>query len=66
LDSYQLDKVKPIYKTIRGWKVDIRGIRKYKDLPSRARAYIETIEKLVGVRIGWVANGPEREAVIKK
>jgi adenylosuccinate synthase len=66
LDSYQLDRAKPIYKAVRGWKEDIRGIRKYKDLPSRARAYVETIEKLVGVRIGWVANGPEREAVIKK
>ena len=66
LDSYQLDKVKPIYKTVKGWKEDIRGIRKYKDLPARARAYVEMIEKLVDVKIGWVANGPEREAVIKK
>jgi len=66
LDSYQLDKVKPIYKTAKGWKEDIRGVRKFKDLPARARAYVELIEKLVGVRIGWVANGPEREAVIKK
>ena len=66
LDSYQLDKVKPIYKIVKGWKEDIRGIRKYKDLPARARAYVEMIEKLVDVKIGWVANGPEREAVIKK
>ncbi len=66
LDSYQLDKVKPIYRTMRGWKEDIRGVRKYADLPARARAYVESIEKLVGVRVGWVANGPEREAVIKK
>ena len=66
LDSHQLENVKPIYKTVHGWKEDIRGIRKYADLPSRARAYVETIEKLVGVKIGWVANGPEREAVIKK
>ena len=66
LDSYQLDQVKPIYKIVKGWKEDIRGVRKFKDLPARARAYVETIEKLVGVKIGWVANGPEREAVIKK
>jgi adenylosuccinate synthase len=51
---------------MRGWKEDIHGIRKYADLPARARSYVETIEKLVGVKIGWVANGPEREAVIKK
>lgn len=66
LDSYQLDKVKPIYKTVKGWKEDIRGVRKYKELPAKARAYVEAIEKLVETKIGWVANGPEREAVIKK
>jgi adenylosuccinate synthase len=66
LDSYQLDRVKPIYRSLRGWKEDVRGIRKYTKLPPRARAYIETIEKLVETRIGWVANGPEREAVINK
>jgi adenylosuccinate synthase len=66
LDSYQLGKVRPTYKTVKGWKEDIRGVRKYKDLPARARSYVEMIEKLVGVKIGWVANGPEREAVIKK
>jgi adenylosuccinate synthase len=66
LDSYQLDRVKPTYKIMRGWKEDIRGIRKYADLPTRARSYVETIEKLVGVKVGWVANGPERGAVIKK
>ena len=66
LNSYQLDQVKPIYKIVKGWKEDIRGVHKYKELPARARAYIETIEKLAGVKVGWVANGPEREAVIKK
>jgi adenylosuccinate synthase len=65
LDSYQLDKVKPIYKIVKGWREDIRGVRKFKDLPARAQAYVKTIEKLAGVKIGWVANGPEREAVIK-
>jgi len=66
LDAYQLEKVKPIYKILRGWREDVHGIRKYADLPARARAYVETIEKLVGVRVGWVSNGPERAAVIRK
>jgi len=66
LNSYQLDKVKPIYKTVKGWHTDIRSIRKFSDLPAKARMYVELIEKLSGVKVGWVANGPEREAVIKK
>jgi len=66
LDAYELDQVKPIYKIVKGWKEDIRGICKFRDLPGRARAYVEVIEELVGVKIGWVANGPEREAVLKR
>ncbi len=66
LNTYQLAQVKPVYKSVRGWHSDIRGIRKYSDLPARARAYVEMIEKLCGVKVGWVANGPQREAVIKK
>lgn len=66
VDSYGLERVKPIYRSLHGWKQDIRGIRRYRDLPARARAYVETIEKLTGVPVGWVSNGPEREAVIRK
>ncbi len=66
VDAYGLERVKPVYKTMRGWKQDIRGIRKYAALPARARAYVETIEKLAGAPVGWVANGPEREAVMVK
>jgi adenylosuccinate synthase len=66
LDSHQLQQVRPIYRSLRGWQTDLRGIRKYADLPARARQYVTTIEKLVGVNVGWVSNGPERAAVIRK
>jgi adenylosuccinate synthase len=66
LDAYQLGLAIPIYRSLRGWGSDIRGIRKYADLPAAARHYVEMIEKLTGVKVGWVANGPEREAVIRK
>ena len=66
LDSYQLGRVTPIYETLEGWRVDIRGIRKYDDLPPEAQAYVERVEKLVGVKVGWVTNGPEREAIIAR
>jgi adenylosuccinate synthase len=64
LDSYQLGRARPVYETVRGWHSDIRGMRKFADLPREAQAYVERVEELVGVKVGWVANGPEREAVI--
>jgi adenylosuccinate synthase len=65
LDSYQLGRAKPVYETVNGWHSDIRGIRQFVNLPREAQAYIERVEELVGVKVGWVGNGPEREAVIE-
>jgi len=66
LDSYQLGRVIPIYEIMPGWKSDIRDIRQFADLPAEAKAYVERIEELVGVKISWVTNGPEREAIMAR
>jgi adenylosuccinate synthase len=66
LDSYQLGRVKSIYETVKGWHSDITGIRQFADLPSEAQAYVEKVEELVGVQVGWIGVGPEREAVITR
>ncbi len=59
-----LKKCKPVIKKLPGWGCDIRGIRKYEDLPENARAYVEFIEKELGVKISMVSNGPGREDII--
>ena len=59
-----LKKCKPVYKTMKGWHCDIRGIRNYEDLPQETRDYVEFIEKEIGHPITMVSNGPEREAII--
>lgn len=64
VDAYGLERVKPVYRTLLGWQVDIRGVRRYQDLPEAARAYLTLIEQEVGVRVSWVSVGPERDAVI--
>ncbi len=66
LDAYQLARARPIYRTLRGWQCDITHARKFSDLPPRARQYVETIEKLVGVPVRWISVGPEREATIQR
>lgn len=60
----KLAKAKPVWKTLPGWKCDIRGIRKYEELPKACRDYIETIEKEIGVPITMISNGPKREDII--
>lgn len=63
-NTIQLEKAKPVYETMPGWKCDIRGITKYEDLPQACRDYIERIEELIGVKITMVSNGPAREELI--
>ena len=60
----QLKRCKPILEVLPGWKCDIRGIKKYEDLPENARHYVEFVEKHLGVPIRMVSNGPSRDDII--
>ena len=51
-----LKKAKPVWKILPGWKCDIRGIRRYEDLPLNCRNYIEFIEKEIGFPITMVSE----------
>ena len=62
--THLLEKAKPVLKTLPGWKCDIRGIKKYEDLPENCRNYIEFIEKEIGYPITMVSNGPGRHDII--
>lgn len=55
----------PEYDEMAGWKEDITGVREYGDLPKEARAYVEYVEEVVGVPVGWVSVGPERSQLIE-
>ncbi len=62
--TYLLEKAKPVYEVLPGWKCDIRGIKKYEDLPENCRKYIEFIEKHIECPITMVSNGPGRDDII--
>jgi adenylosuccinate synthase len=59
-----LSKVKPIYKTLPGWKCDISDAKKFGDLPKEARDYIDFIAFCLGRQIAFIGVGPEREQII--
>lgn len=62
--TVKLEKAKPVYVKLPGWKCEIRGIKKYEDLPENCRNYIEFIEKEIGTPITMVSNGPGRDEII--
>jgi adenylosuccinate synthase len=57
----QLSKVRPVYRTLPGWKRDISGIRKLSELPAATRAYLDTLAELIGSPVDIVSVGPDRE-----
>ncbi len=59
-----LADVEPEYTTLPGWKSDLRQCRSESDLPERARAFIDMIERNVGLPITMVGVGPERDEVV--
>ena len=60
----RLAAAKPVWKKMPGWKSDIRGIRKYEELPENCRKYVEFVEEQIGYPITMISNGPAREDII--
>jgi len=63
-DVETLAQVEPEYKTLPGWKKPTPGIRDVRDLPTAARDYLNFVSDQLGVEIGMISTGPERDATI--
>ncbi|RJW36274.1 adenylosuccinate synthase [Clostridiales bacterium TF09-2AC] len=62
----RLEKAKPVFTRLPGWKCDIRGIKDYEELPENCRKYIEFVEKEIEAPIAMVSNGPGRDDIIMR
>jgi len=60
-----LGSVEPVYIELPGWKTDLTGIRRWKDLPPQAQRYIRTVNILGGVPVHYASVGPEREQIVE-
>ncbi len=60
-----LNRAKPVYEYLDGWKCDISGCRKLEDLPENAIKYVKYLEEVTGSKIKYISVGPERESYIK-
>jgi adenylosuccinate synthase len=59
-----LERCKPIYETLPGWKVDVTGARELADLPENALKYVRRVEELIGCEAGFISIGPDRAQTI--
>ena len=57
-------KVKPIYKSFKGWKSSTKGIKKFDELPQNAKIYITYLENFIDTKVSSISTSPERNDTI--
>ena len=62
--SHDLRKIKPVYETLEGWKSDTVGTTIFDELPGPAQKYVRFLSGQIGVEIGLISTGPERDQTI--
>lgn len=60
------DKIENIEKSLKGWNSSLKNISTYRDFPDELKAYVNFIEKYVGIPIKIVSVGPDRTETIFK
>ena len=57
-------KVKPVYKSFKGWKTSTKGIKKFDELPKNAKIYVRELESFVEAKLSSISTSPERKDTI--
>lgn len=60
----EIERVEPVYTTLKGWDKDISGMTKWEELPENAKIYIKFIEDYLGVKFTIISTGPKRNETI--
>ncbi|MFA6888167.1 MAG: adenylosuccinate synthase [Candidatus Woesearchaeota archaeon] len=60
-NSVTLEKIKPLYITMSGWKSSTTQCKSFEELPIKAQEYVKMIEKTVQFPVSMISVGPERE-----
>ena len=60
----ELERVKPVYEHLPGWKEPTKGARSIDSLPQGAKKLLRFIEDYLGVPLLMVSTGPGREETV--
>ena len=66
VDCESLSRCTPVYETFPGWKADTSKAKSFRDLPKGARAYLNFLEKALGVPVVMISVGKDREKTIRR
>ncbi len=63
-DLRVLERCRPIYKELPGWKKSTCGVTNFKKLPDKAKRYVAYISKQLGVPVFMISTGNRRDQTI--
>jgi adenylosuccinate synthase len=63
-DAFLLERCRPVYERLPGWRTDIAQARRLADLPAAARRYVDRLGDLLARPVAVVSVGPDREQTI--
>ncbi|HTU93885.1 MAG TPA: adenylosuccinate synthase [Gemmataceae bacterium] len=63
-DAFVLERCRPVYETLPGWRRDVSAARRLADLPAAARRYVDRLAELLGLPVTIISVGPDREQTI--
>ena len=64
MNTFEFDRVEPVYTELPGWSGDLRRCRKLEDLPKEARAYLDFMEEFTQTPAAILSVGPDRDETI--
>lgn len=59
-DPADLERARPEFETLPGWRGETVGVRRVEDLPAETRRYLDLISGRLGVPLEMVSTGPDR------
>ena len=60
----EIETVEPVYESVPGWRTSTFGVDSYDQLPAKAKDYLAFLESRMGVEVGCISTGPERNQTI--
>ena len=64
-DTGMLNRVRPHYETLPGWKTSTTEARSFEELPENAKQYLTRVAELLQAEIGIVSVGPKRDQTFR-
>ncbi len=65
-EHQSLSRVRPVYKTLKGWMSSNAGAKSFAEMHEHARAYVTFLEESLGVPVTFISVGPGRDETVFK